>query len=87
MTKAGGPFGLAHEGHADFINLPNDLPFTLVETLTANTGKDSLIVNKIPVFHAKVDFGVAADQLKILGTGGLSTPGKQIGSYMWLAVG
>ena len=66
------------DGHRDNISLPNDndFPFALVRTILHNAGKESLIINKVPVFHSKVDFGRDADQLKILGTGGLSKPGQ-----------
>ncbi len=67
------------------IDLPDDLPFAIVKTTFQNRGKEPLIINKFPVFHGKLEFSRTDDQLKILGTGGLSKPGKQIGSYMWLA--
>ena len=66
--------------------LPADgLPFAIVKTTVENKGKAPLVINKFPVFHVNAQFSSSADQLKILGTGGLSKPGKQIGSYMWLA--
>ncbi|MEI8371724.1 MAG: glycoside hydrolase family 36 protein [Planctomycetota bacterium] len=73
------------DGQQDSITLPKDLPWAFLQTYVVNTGKESLVVNRTPLFQAKVDFGHAVDQLKILGTGGLSKPGRQIGSYMWLA--
>ena len=63
----------------------NDLPFAIVQTRIENLENKPLIINKVPVFRGKVEFCRTADQLKILGTGGLSNPGNRVGSYMWLA--
>ena len=90
MCLAGGKSGqsitIEHkDGNKDFIDLPNDSPFAIVSTLIHNSGQESSIINKVTGLHATVDLGRPTDQLKILGTGGLSKPGKRIGSYMWLA--
>jgi hypothetical protein len=83
----GAQISIAHEnGNIDNITLSYiDLPFALVQTNVRNTGKEPLSIHSIPAFHARVAVGRPADQLKIVGTGGLSKPGKRIGSYMWLA--
>lgn len=61
-----------------------DLPFLAIETHIENKGREPLILNKLPVFQATFA-SIPAEKLKLLGTGGLQKPGKQVGSYMWLA--
>jgi len=75
----------AANGRTMSLTLWEKLPFLAIDTSIENKGKEALILNKFPVFHGRAEFTRTADQLKILGTGGLSAPGKQIGSYMWLA--
>ena len=61
-------------------------PFLTIQKHITNDGKKPLILNKVPIFKAKFAAS-ASEKLKILGTGGLTKPGKRIGSYMWLAAG
>ena len=73
------------DGHiTTSIALRDNSPFLEISRSIENKGKEALIVNKIPVFRTSYA-GVSTEKLKILGTGGLSKPGKRIGSYMWLA--
>jgi len=71
------------DGRTMTLRLWEKLPFLAVDASIANKGKDPLIINKVPVFRATLPG--TSEKMKILGTGGLSTPGEKIGSYMWLA--
>jgi hypothetical protein len=62
-----------------------DGPFADVLTNIHNGGKQPSVVKTAPFFHGSISVSGAAEDVKILGTGGLAKPGTRIGSYMWLA--
>ena len=62
-----------------------DIPFAIIVARHLNHGKEPVIVKQGPVFRGNVALFEQTENVKILGTGGLTKPGKQIGSYMWLA--
>jgi hypothetical protein len=84
--ETGGTIAITHkDGNEDCIDLDKSPPFALIYSRIQNSGTQSKIINELTAFHTMVDLGCGVEQLKILGTGGLTKPGKQIGSYMWLA--
>jgi hypothetical protein len=68
------------------VMLVADLPFVLIQRRVTNTGAEPQVLNKIPVVSLAVDLGKPAEELTALGTGGLSTLGKNVGSYMWQVI-
>ncbi|MGE5609612.1 MAG: glycoside hydrolase family 36 protein [Bacillota bacterium] len=62
------------------------LPFALVRGTMRNGGGDAKVLNKVPLATLHLNLGKPADQLKAFGTGGLSLPAKNPGSYAWQVV-
>ena len=62
------------------------LPFALLRLTLKNNGTESQTLSHVPVATLRVDVGLPASALKTLGTGGLSVPQDNPGSYAWLAV-
>ena len=73
-------------GDRDFITLPTDLPFALFASRLHNGGAEAMELIRVPSVSAMLELGKPAAKLRALGTGGLSTPDKNPGSYAWLAV-
>lgn len=71
-------------GDTDSILLFPQIPFVLFRSTIHNASAETSVTEKITPVH----FSVALDpqKSKILGTGGLSEPGKAPGSYMWTAI-
>jgi hypothetical protein len=81
--------GLININAPDFGNaiaLTDDSPFAFIWIGIGNRTKTPMIVNRAPVFRGIAALTSSPDQIKVLGTGGLSSPDKRIGSYMWLTV-
>jgi hypothetical protein len=78
------PFKFGASKVSSGIGLADDLPFAVVTTSFRNDDKQPIIINRFPVFQGKAEFSGKSSSLKILGSGGLTKPGKRIGSYMWL---
>ncbi len=71
---------------ADEILLADNLPFVLIRSVIRNTAAESATVRQVRACQMPLDLGVPADAIRILGTGGLASPGDKPGSYMWMAV-
>jgi hypothetical protein len=85
-SRSGLSISMVHKDeHEDSVTLFDDRPFAVITTTVHNTGKESKVISRVPLFRANIDVAGSLDQTEILGTGGLSKPGKRIGSYMWLA--
>lgn len=67
------------------LELYDSLPFALLRKTLRNPGRDALDIPFSVVTTFLLDLGVPAAQLKTLGTGGLETPDKNPGSYVFLA--
>ncbi len=74
------------DGGRDLVLAPAKLPFALLRSTVHNGGKDAAITNHVRPAAFTLDLGVPANELKVLGTGGLTTAGGKPGSYMWMAV-
>ena len=74
------------DGGRDLVLAPAGLPFALFRSTVRNGGKDATVANHVRAAALTLDLGAAAAELKVFGTGGLSTADKKPGSYMWLAV-
>jgi hypothetical protein len=73
-------------GNTDSILLFPHLPFVLFRSTIHNGSSTTSVTEKVRPLQFAVDFGVAPEKLKVLGTGGLADPGKAPGSYIWTAV-
>ncbi len=82
----GGQINIRSPEFGNAVGLIPDSPFALVGVGIGNRTKAPMTVNKAPVFRGMFPLTSSPDAIKILGTGGLSRPGKRVGSYMWLTV-
>src|SRR5262245_33244227 len=73
-------------GNRDRIMLFPKLPFVLVRSSLSNGESEMSSVNKLPILSAGVDLGNPPNELRVLGTGGLTQPAQKPGSYAFLAV-
>ena len=73
-------------GNRDELMLMPNLPFVLVRSKLRNGGAEVLQLQKVRPVSFAVDLGTQAAGLRVLGTGGLTAPDKNPGSYAWLAV-
>jgi len=74
------------DGGTGRIILVTDLPFIFVQKqLTNQTSEDRLVHHEQP-FVLMLDLPEPADELKALGTAGLTAPDKNPGSYAFLAI-
>ncbi|HZT21751.1 MAG TPA: hypothetical protein VFB55_02465, partial [Verrucomicrobiae bacterium] len=74
------------DGGRDTIELFPDLPFALFRTAVHNGGARPKIVDRLQPWHARAETGRPVAKLTTLGSGGLLTPEKNPGSYVWLAL-
>ena len=74
------------DGSSHQIVLPADSPWALVRGKRHNSGSEPAVIRQVPALDARIDLGKPAESLKILGTGGLESPQRKPGSYMWMAV-
>jgi hypothetical protein len=72
-------------GERDRIMVFPGLPFVLFRSYLRESANGEPI-NKLPVVSVVADLGKAPDELRALGTGGLTTPAHKPGSYAFLAV-
>jgi hypothetical protein len=68
------------------LELFQSLPFVLLRSSVSNSAGNVKVVNKFDAFSASVNLSKSARELKTLGTGGLLSPDKNPGSYVWLTV-
>jgi hypothetical protein len=74
------------DGGRDTVELFPDLPFALFRTALHNGGSEARIIRSFQPWQAMAMPGQPAAKLTTLGTGGLLPPGKNPGSYVWLAL-
>ena len=73
-------------GNVDKLMLLPDVPFVLLRSTLHNSGTNTIQHRNLRPFNATIDLNIAAVKLCALGTGGLSAPGKNQGSYAWLTI-
>ena len=79
------------DGGQDLIVLAADAPFVGFQSKLVNPGTEAKVHNRVPVVSFNVDLGrvaggTSARDWRTLGTGGLTAPDRNPGSYAWLAV-
>lgn len=74
------------DGSADAVALHQRLPFALFRSTQRNPGSQPIVVRSARTLRADASLGRSLPSLRTLGTGGLASPGKDPGSYCWLAV-
>jgi hypothetical protein len=73
-------------GNRDRIMVFPRLPFALFRSRLSNDTADPALVAKLRTLSASLDLGTNPQELRALGTGGLTAPDKEPGSYAFLAV-
>lgn len=73
-------------GNRDEIRLFPRLPFVLFRSTLHNGGTEPTVTNHLPTIDAKLDLDQLVEDLRVLGTGGLSWLATNPGSYAYLAV-
>ena len=73
-------------GNSDAIMLFTNLPFAVFQSTISNGTPSTVVSNRISPITLLLDNGESLSSLTNLGTGGLSAPGHDPGSYEWLAV-
>jgi len=74
------------DGSRDSASLYEDLPFAVFRSTLRNDQKEPVVIQSVRPLRGEVNLGKPVAQLKTLGTGGLSEPGKDPGSYEWFVV-
>jgi len=74
------------DGGRDLVLTPAKLPFALLRSTVHNGAKEAAVTDRVRPAAFTLDLGAPANELKVLGTGGLVTADKKPGSYMWMAV-
>jgi hypothetical protein len=70
----------------DHIMLFAKLPFVLFRSTIHNGGAEALVIQKHRLVSVALDLNRKPSDLRVLGTGGLTTPSQKPGSYAYLAV-
>jgi hypothetical protein len=84
-TNAGGQqIRVTQAGVTSSIETTPDLPFVLIHTELKNTGDKELDIPQAMPATFSIDLGKPAGELRTLGTGGLTAPDKNPGSYLFL---
>ncbi|HUB86473.1 MAG TPA: alpha-galactosidase, partial [Verrucomicrobiae bacterium] len=93
VTVSNATFGVGQEiqfahpdGNSDAIMLFSNVPFAFFQSTLTNGSSQTVISNHIHTLTALVDLDEPVGNLKAIGTGGLTTPSANPGSYAWLAV-
>lgn len=73
-------------GNSELIALYPGIPFVTFRSTLHNASQETVVLNKVPTISATVDLGKSADEIKVLGTGGLQRPKENSGSYAFLAL-
>lgn len=93
VTVSNAAFGAGQEiqflhsdGNRDVIMVFSNVPFAFFQTTLTNRSASTVVSNKIHTLTAQVDLNESVSSLKAMGTGGLTTPSGNPGSYAWLAI-
>jgi hypothetical protein len=70
----------------DHLTLFRRLPFVLVRSTLHNGKPEPVVINKLSLVSAGLELDRKANELRVLGTGGLTTLAQKPGSYAFLAV-
>ncbi|MCY3021831.1 MAG: NPCBM/NEW2 domain-containing protein [Planctomycetota bacterium] len=73
-------------GNRDTFLVFRNLPFVLFRASLHNGGAEPTRIKDVRLFSAGIELGKKPAELRALGTGGLTAPDKNPGSYAWLAV-
>jgi len=68
------------------LSLRKDVPFVFVGGVLRNSGKAPLEVKKVVPATFELDLGTPTGGLRTMGTGGLTAPAKNPGSYLFLTL-
>ncbi len=74
------------DGGGERIAIYPKLPFALFRSTLHNGGKAPIVIDRHRPLSFAVDLGKPAEDVRLLGTGGLTAANKYMGSYMWLAL-
>jgi hypothetical protein len=74
------------DGGVDRLILYSGLPFLCLRSTIRNGGSESKLVKQTTPVHLELDLGRPAGELRVLGTDGLQSGGKNAVSYSFLAV-
>jgi autotransporter-associated beta strand protein len=74
------------DGSSDTIMVFPGVPFALFQSTLSNGLAQTVMTNHVHTLTALVNMNESTSSLAAIGTGGLTTPGSNPGSYMWLAV-
>jgi hypothetical protein len=78
---------VSHSGGTyDRIILFSSFPFVLFRSSLRNRTAETTLMNKHRLISAALDLGRPPQELRVLGTGGLTSPDEKPGSYAFLAV-
>jgi hypothetical protein len=62
------------------------LSFVLLRSQVSNAGKEAVTLQNAPIARFEMDLGKPAGSLRVQGTGGLTTPDQNPGSYLFLTL-
>ena len=74
------------DGSKSELELYPELPFLLIKTEVHNPEAEEKVLEQVVPAEFLLDLGHPADELRTLGTAGLTTPEKNPGSYLFLTV-
>lgn len=74
------------DGSVASLEVYPQLPFLLVRKQLANTGGEVVELQNTPIAHFTLDLGKPSEALRVMGTGGLTEPDKNPGSYLFLTL-
>ena len=74
------------DGSKSELELYPDLPFLLIKTEVHNPEAEEKVLEQVVPAEFSLDLGRPADELRTLGTAGLTTPDKNPGSYLFLTL-
>jgi hypothetical protein len=74
------------QGGSSALELYPNLPFVLVRTEVSSGAASNGVLNRVLPAQFSVDLGKPSSSLRTLGTAGLTEPGKNPGSYLFLTV-
>jgi hypothetical protein len=82
---AGRQISVVFQDGSASLELYASLPFLLIRSELKNDGPDSMDIGSTIPAEFTLDLGKPAGELRTMGTGGLTTPGRNPGSYLFLS--
>lgn len=74
------------DGSKSELEVYSELPFLLIKTEVHNPEAEEKVLEQVVPAEFSLDLGRPADELRTLGTAGLTTPDKNPGSYLFLTL-